>query len=69
LADYYMLRNRFLLARKISLVAFAVVACSAPLLILRRLLRKRKGATLNALIAIKDGIRGRKGKRKMMFAK
>jgi GT2 family glycosyltransferase len=66
LADYYMLRNRFLLARKVSLVAFFVVACSAPLLILRRVLRKRKGAVLNALIAVKDGIRGRNGKRKSL---
>jgi GT2 family glycosyltransferase len=69
LADYYMLRNRLLLARKVSLVAFVVVTFSAPVLILRRLMRKRKGATLNAIIAIGDGIRGRKGKRKMPFAR
>jgi hypothetical protein len=67
LADYYMLRNRFILARKVSLFALTAVAFSAPLLILRRLFRKRKGATLNAWIAIKDGIRGRKGKEKSRF--
>lgn len=67
LADYYMLRNRFLLARKVSMFAFAAAVLSAPLLILRRILRKRRGATVNACIAIKDGLQGRKGKRKTSF--
>lgn len=63
-ADYYMLRNRILLARKISIVALITVMCSTPILILRRSFRKPAGVFLNAVVAVLDGIRGQKGKRK-----
>jgi len=63
LADYYIIRNRFLFARKISFSALACVIATSPMLILRRLPRSRPGMLRNALRAIADGISGKSGKK------
>jgi GT2 family glycosyltransferase len=61
LADYYMLRNRLLLARRVSLGAFICCAMLAPGMVVRRMFRKRKGLVFNAINAVKDGLLGHSG--------
>jgi GT2 family glycosyltransferase len=63
LADYYMLRNRLLLARRVSLGAFISCAMLAPGMVVRRMFRKRKGLVINAVNAVKDGLLGHSGMR------
>jgi GT2 family glycosyltransferase len=62
-ADYYMLRNRLLLARRVSLGAFICGAILAPGMVIRRMFRKRKGLVFNAVNAVKDGLLGHSGMR------
>jgi len=64
LADYYSLRNRLLLARRVSLGAFLCCVALTPWLVARRLFRKRKGLVWNAMQAVRDGLLGRSGKRR-----
>jgi len=61
LADYYMLRNRLLLARRVSLAAFISCAMLTPVMVVRRIFRKRKGLVFNAVNAVKDGLLGHSG--------
>jgi GT2 family glycosyltransferase len=61
LADYYMLRNRLLLARRVSLGAFISCAMLTPVMVIRRMFRKRRGLVLNAVNAVKDGLLGHSG--------
>jgi GT2 family glycosyltransferase len=63
LADYYTLRNRLLLARRVSLAAFISCAMLTPLMVVSRVFRKRRGLVPNAVSAVKDGLLGHTGMR------
>jgi GT2 family glycosyltransferase len=64
LSDYYILRNRLLLARRVSMAAYLCCVLLAPVLIVRRMIRNRKGLVLNSIRALRDGMIGRSGKRR-----
>lgn len=64
LSDYYILRNRLLIARRVSLAAFACNVLLAPVLVARRMVRNQNGLVLNAIQALWDGIIGRSGPRR-----
>lgn len=62
-ADYYMLRGRLLLARKLSLTAFSITLLVNLISIIRRMMRPRPGVVVTALQATWDGLAGVTGKR------
>jgi GT2 family glycosyltransferase len=62
-ADYYLIRGRLLLARRVSVAAYLAVAILSVAAIVRRAFRPKRGALINAIRATWDGLRGVGGRR------